>query len=204
MSNVVERTETQPLLVHLYPVVEMNDEQFFELCQINRDLLIERTAEGDLLIMPPVGGRTGRRNNKLAKFFLNWEEHDPTGISFDSSTGFTLPNGAKRSPDASWVKKSRLADLTDEQKDKHLPLCPDVVVELRSPSDSLVKLQEKMQEYMDNGAQLGWLLDAAAQRVYVYRPNQLVERLDAPETLSGGDVMPGFMPDLNRIWNADF
>ncbi|HEV7860507.1 MAG TPA: Uma2 family endonuclease [Pyrinomonadaceae bacterium] len=203
MVNVLNIVESPPLLVHLRPAVEMTDEQFFEFCQINRDLRIERTAEGDLLIMPPTGARTGRRNNLLAKAFLLWEEQDRTGLSFDSSTGFILPNGAKRSPDVSWVKRSRLAALSDEQKEKFLPLCPDVVVELRSSSDSLDDLKAKMREYVDNGAQLGWLIDLQHREAYVYLSDGQVERMSNPESLSGDPVLPGFILHLGEIWEVD-
>lgn len=195
---------TPALLVHLRPVFEMTDDKFEEFCRINRDLRIEMTAEGDLVIMPPTFGRTGNRNFKLTRQVGNWTDKDGTGVGFDSSTLFRLPNGAKRSPDVSWVRKSRLAALTDEQKEKFLPLCPDFVIELRSTSDSLPELQAKMQEYIANGAQLGWLIDPQGKQVFVYRADGSVERLNDPQTVTGDPLLAGFVLDLNSIWEADF
>jgi Uma2 family endonuclease len=200
MPNVLSDIEQGPLVMHIQPVFELTDEQFFDLCQINRELRIERTSKGDLLIMPPTGGDTGRRNAGLIALLTSWSWEDNTGVTFDSSTGFALPNGAIRSPDAAWVIRSRLEALSDEQKASFLPLCPDFVVELRSPSDSLTGLQAKMQEYIDNGAQLGWLLDPQNRDVYVYRPNQPVEHLENVTALSGAPVLGGFVLSLQRIW----
>ena len=200
MPNVLPDIEQGPLVMHLQPVFELTDEQFFDLCRINRELRMERTSQGDLLIMPPTGGDTGRRNAGLSALLTSWSWEDNTGVTFDSSTGFALPNGAIRSPDAAWVTRSRLEALSDEQKASFLPLCPDFVVELRSPSDSLTGLQAKMQEYIDNGAQLGWLLDPQNRDVYVYRPNQPVEHLENVMSLSGDPVLRGFVCPLQRIW----
>ncbi|NEU77200.1 Uma2 family endonuclease, partial [Hassallia byssoidea VB512170] len=147
------------LTVNLKPVLELTDEQFFQLCQANRDLRFERTATGELIIMPPTGGETGNRNGRLNQQLFNWADADNTGIAFDSSGGFKLPNGADRSPDASWIKLERWNALTQEQQTRFLPLCPDFVVELLSPTDSLRETQEKMREYRDNGARLGWLIN---------------------------------------------
>ena len=204
MSSILERKESEPLLVHLHPALEVSDREFFELCRINRDLRFERTAKGDLLIMPPTGGKTGRRNNLIAKSFLDWEEADGTGITFDSSTGFVLPNGAKRAPDVAWVLKERLASLTDEQKEKFLPLCPDVVVELRSASDDLDELHAKMREYILNGARLGLLIDPQTRRTHAYRSDGSIEIRDNAETFTDEVVLPGLVIDLRRIWNVDF
>lgn len=188
------------LLLHLRPVINLTKEQFFKLCQLNRDLRIERTAEGDILVMQPTGARTGARNFELIVQFGVWAKRDDSGIAFDSSTGFELPNGAMRSPDVAWVSRARLATVTPAQREKFLPLCPDFVVELRSPSDTLKITQEKMGEYCANGAQLGWLIDAAQQRVYVYRSGAPVECLDAPTQVSGDPVLPGFVLNLGPIW----
>ena len=204
MTTVLEQMSSGPLVVHLRSVFEMTDEKFEEFCRINRGLRIEMTAEGDLVIMPPTYGRTGNRNFKLTQQVANWTDVDGTGVGFDSSTLFRLPNGANRSPDVSWVRKSRLAILTDEQKSKFLPLCPDFVIELRSSSDRLEDLQAKMQEYVANGAQLGWLIDAIAKDVYVYRADGSVEHLENPESLSGDPLLAGFRLDLRAIWEADF
>jgi Uma2 family endonuclease len=192
-------TATLNLPVPLELTVELSDEQFFQLCQNNRDLRFERTAEGELIIMPPTGGTTGDRNSELNFQLRAWNRQTRLGKSFDSSTGFKLPNGADRSPDASWVAIDRWNALTAEQQEKFVPLCPDFVVELRSPSDPLPKLQAKMAEYMANGARLGWLIDPQRKMVEIYRPNQLVETLQNPATISGEDVLPGFVLDLLEI-----
>jgi Uma2 family endonuclease len=184
------------------PVVQLDDSQFFEFCQLNRDWRIERTAEGELVVMPPTGWKTGNYNLRVSAALLAWADQDGTGVATDSSTGFDLPNGATRSPDAAWVRRSRLATLTEEQKARFLPLCPDFVIELRSPSDNLKTLQAKMQEYIDNGAQLGWLLNPIDRRVYVYRPGVAVACLENPTTISGDPELPGFVLDLEKIWEA--
>ena len=179
--------------------IDLTDEQFFQLCQNNRDYQFERTASGELIIMPPTGSETSRRNIDISYQLRAWSRQNNLGVAFDSSGGFTLPNGADRSPDASWVKKERWDALTPEQKDSFAPLCPDFVVELRSKTDSLKKLQEKMQEYIDNGARLGWLIDRQNRRVEIYRPDREIEIIQNPATLSGEDVLPGFVLDLAEI-----
>ncbi|MEG3918280.1 Uma2 family endonuclease [Microcoleus sp. T3_A4] len=179
--------------------INLSDEQFFELCQHNRDYQFERTASGELIIMPPTGSETSKRNMDLSYQLQAWSRQHNLGVAFDSSGGFTLPNGADRSPDASWVKKERWDALTPEQKDSFAPLCPDFVVELRSRTDGLKKNQEKMQEYIDNGAKLGWLIDRQNRRVEIYRPGQDVEIIENPATLSGEDVLPGFVLNLEEI-----
>lgn len=189
-----------PLLVQLRPVIELTDEQLYEFSQLNRDLRIERTAEGGLLIMPPTGGETGDRNAEITMQLRLWAKRDGTGGTFDSSTGFRLPNGAVRSPDAAWVRRERLAALSAEEKKRFLPLCPDFVIELRSATDSLAPLQEKMQEYLDNGTQLGWLIDPARRRVYVYRPQSPIKELEQPETISAEPMLSGLTLDLREIW----
>ena len=200
MTTVTTPVENSPLVLHLHPVINLTDEQFFEFCQINRDLRIERTATGELLIMPPTGTETGGRNFRLNGQLYNWTEQDGTGVGFDSSTGFTLPNGAKVSPDAAWVKLERWNALTPEQQQTFAPICPDFVVELRSASDNLTPLKTKMQEYIDNGALLGWLIDCKKRQVYIYRPGVAMECLDNPATVSGDPVLPGFVLDLSKIW----
>jgi Uma2 family endonuclease len=188
------------LTLNLNSIIKLTDEQFYQLCQENQSLRLERTKEGELIIMPPAGGETGRRNLKISQQLANWADTDGTGIAFDSSTGFTLPNGADRSPDASWIGQEKWDILTPEQKEKFLPLCPDFVVELLSPSDSLKKAQEKMKEYRDNGTRLGWLINRKTQKVEIYRIGQEVEVLESPATLSGEDVLPGFILNLQPIW----
>jgi len=179
--------------------IDLTDEQFFQMCQKNRDYRFERTASGELLIMPPTGSDTGNRNFDMVVELGIWNKQTKLGKGFDSSTGFTLPNGAERSPDASWVKSERWNALTPEQQEKFAPICPDFVVELRSRTDSLKELQEKMQEYIENGAQLGWLIDRKNKRVEIYRPGKDVEILDNPASLSGENVLPGFVLHLDQI-----
>lgn len=179
--------------------IDLSDDQFFELCQRNRDYRFERTVSGELLIMPPTGSETGNYNGKLTQRLFNWADTNELGIAFDSSTGFKLPNGANRSPDASWVKRERWEVLTAEQRKKFAPICPDFVVELRSETDFLKELQEKMREYRDNGARLGWLIDRKNQRVEIYRLGQDVEVIESPATLLGEEVFPGFILDLQGI-----
>lgn len=180
--------------------INLTDEQFFMLCQNNPDLRFERTAQGELIIMPPTGGITGDRNSDLNYQLRGWSRKNKLGKTFDSSTGFKLPNGANRSPDASWVKMERWNALTEDEKEKYIPLCPDFVVELMSPSDTLEKTRAKMKEYMDNGASLGWLINRKQKQIEIYRPNQEAEILNFPQTLSGEDVLPGFILDLTEIW----
>ena len=187
------------LFLALPPVVRLDDDQFYELCRLNRELRIERAARGGLSIMPPAGGDTSRWNAEIVRQLGNWARRDGAGACFDSSCGFVLPNGAIRSPDAAWVLRERLAALTERQRSRFLPLCPDFVVELRSPTDSLPALQGKMREYMDNGARLGWLLDPLRGEVFVYRPDGSVECLRAPEHLSAEPLMTGFRLDLHEI-----
>lgn len=201
MSKTLTLPETPALVLHLAPVIRINDQQFFEFCQLNRDLRIERTSQGDLVIMPPAGSRTGRIDFKLTQLFGQWVDADGTGVGFDSSTGFTLPNGAIRSPDLAWVKRSRWETLTPQQQEGFAPLCPDFVLELRSPSDALENLQAKMQEYLDNGARLGWLIDPVEKKAYIYRPQASVERLDDPQTISGDPVLPGFILEIRKVWS---
>jgi len=202
MSTALAFTETPPLVLHLGPTLQkMSDHEFFEFCQLNLQWRIERTNQGDLIVMPPTGGQTGRRNFVLNGLFFAWVEADGTGVGFDSSTGFTLPNGAKRSPDLAWIKRSRWEALTQEEQEEFPPLCPDFVVELRSYSDPLKRLQEKMEEYMANGTQLGWLIDVQERKVYVYCPGAEVCCLENPQTVSGDPVLPGFKLELKRIFN---
>lgn len=180
--------------------IDLTDEQFFQLCQNNHDLRFERTATGEVIIMPPTGSETGDRNADLTYQLRAWSRQNRIGKSFDSSTGFKLPNAAERSPDASWVKMERWNALTQAEKERFAPLCPDFVVELMSQCDSTEKTRTKMREYMDNGARLGWLINRQQQQVEIYRPNREVEILPSPQTLSGEDVLPGFVLDLAEIW----
>ncbi|AOW99628.1 hypothetical protein BJP34_09315 [Moorena producens PAL-8-15-08-1] len=186
------------LILNIAPTIKLTDQQFFQLCQDNRDLRLESTSKGELIIMPPTGWKSGNRNSRLTQRLGNWADSDGTGLAFDSSTGFRLSNGANRSPDASWVRRERLEALNPDPA-KFLPMAPDFVMELRSANDSLKTLQEKMQEYMDCGVRLGWLIDPQNQQVTIYRQRQDREVLESPSSLSGEDVLPGFVLDLAQI-----
>lgn len=186
-------------ILDLRPNLELTDEQFEQICQRNPELKFERTAGGKLVIVALTGGNTGRRNLKLTGRLWAWLELTGSGEGFDSSTGFRLPNGAIRSPDVAWIRGDRWQQLTPDQQQRIVPLCPDFVVELRSPGDDIEDLRTKMQEYLDNGLQLGWLLDPETRLVEVYRANQAVETLNAPEALFGENVLPGFVLQLAGI-----
>lgn len=188
------------LRLNLRPVMELTDERLYLLCQANRELRFERTAQGELLLMAPTAGETGRRNAKLTQHLANWADSDGSGLVFDSSTGFVLPNGAMRSPDAAWLRRLRWEGLRPDQKQTFIPLCPDFVIELRSGTDMLQALQDKLQEYMQNGVLLGWLIDPPYQRVYVYRPGVPVECLEKVHSISGDPELPGFVLDLSQVW----
>jgi Uma2 family endonuclease len=189
-----------PMVVHLRPKTDMTEAEFFRFCQINRDLRVERTAAGELIIMPPTGGETSSGNAAITARLYLWAERDGTGVVFDSSGGFRLPNSAVRSPDASWVLKSRLAEIPRAKRKKFPPLCPDFIIELRSETDGLAQVQAKMREYKENGARLGFLIDPKTRRVHVYRPGRRAEILHDPKTVSGEPVLPGFALDLGEIW----
>jgi Uma2 family endonuclease len=178
----------------------LDDDALLKFCAANSDLRIERTSDGELIIMPPTGGETGNRNHELNGQFFVWGRQDGTGKGFDSSSGFTLPNGAMRSPDYAWVLKSRWDVLTKEQQRKFAPLCPDFVMELRSESDLLHDQQAKLDEYIVCGARLGWLIDPIGGRAYIYRPGRAVEMLERPIELRGDPELPGLVIDLREIW----
>jgi Uma2 family endonuclease len=180
----------------------LTDDQFAKLCSLNPDLRFESTSTGDLIIRPPTGSETSERNADLTADFVIWNRASGAGAVYDSSGGFILPNGARRSPDVAWVALERRNAFTAEQRQGFLPLCPDFVLELRSPSDRLAALQDKMQEYLDNGARLGWLIDPLERVVYVYRPEEAVERLEAPEEVSGESVLSGFVLRLRTVWSS--
>jgi len=188
------------LTLHLRPVLDLSDDTFLALCALNPDLRLELTAEGEIVIMPPTGGETGNRCIAIAATVYLWSRADGTGHAFGSSTGFRLPTGAIRSPDASWVRRDRLEAVPREARAKFLPLCPDFVIELRSPSDRLAYVQAKMDEYMANGARLGWLVDPVERTVHVYRPDSPPALLVAPERLSGEPELPGLSLELAEIW----
>ena len=179
--------------------ISLTDEQFFQLCQNNRDVKFERNANGDLVIMSPTGGETSNRNAGLTAQLWLWNNQTKLGKVFDSSGGFKLPNGADRSPDASWITIEKWNNLTNEQRQKFIPLSPDFVIELRSKSDSLKTIQDKMKEYIENGTRLGWLINPQSRQVEIYRPGKEVEILDDPKSLSGEEVLPGFVINLQDL-----
>jgi len=179
---------------------QLSDEQFFQLCQDNRDLRLERSAKGDLIIMPPTGGETSNSNAGITAQLWLWNNLHKLGVVFDSSTGFKLPNGADRSPDAAWIPLEKWQALTPQQKERFLPLSPDFVIELMSPSYSLETARKKMQEYLDNGTRLGWLINRKTREVEIYRQGQPVEILTNPESLSGENILPEFSLNLTLIW----
>ncbi len=192
------------LVLHWPPSIHLMNDQFFDFCQVNKELRIELTAQGDCEIMAPTGGSTSWRNSRLITQLSVWADLEGSGVVFDSSGGFVLPNGAIRSPDVSWVKRTRLLTLTEIQKQRFLPLCPDFVIELRSPSDSMKNLQDKMQEYSENGASLGWLIDPEAQQVLVFQPKTAILCLDKPQFLLADNLLTGFSLDMQKLWDIGF
>ena len=198
------QTLTKPEILLIVPNsigLKVTPEQFEALAVANRDLRLERTAIGELIVNPPTGWETGKRNFSLTGQLARWcEENEDLGEGFDSSSGFILPNGATRSPDASWVSRPRWEALTPQQKGTFPNICPDFVVELRSSSDTLSDLQEKMREYIENGARLGWLFNPKQRQVEIYRPGFGPEVLENPVEISGEDVLPGFILNLNKLW----
>ncbi len=196
--------ENQTLSIELPKTIGLyvTQEQFAALAAANRDLRLERTAQGELIVNPPTGWETGRRNWSISgELYLWWRNAGEPGEAFDSSTGFILPNGATRAPDASWVSRERWDALTPEQRGTFANICPDFVVELRSSSDTLKSVQEKMREYIDNGAKLGWLIDPQHRRVEIYRLGLAVEVLENPAKLLGEAVLPDFVLNLHRVWD---
>ena len=191
---------TTALTLNLPPVLKLTDEQFEQLAIANRDIRLELTAEGELIIMPPTGGETGNRNFELYLDLGIWNRQTHLGKAFDSSTGFQLPNGAKRSPDMSWITQEKWESLSGEQRKRFLPLCPDFAVELVSESDDLEDTRKKMREYINNGLRLGWLIVPKTQVVEIYRPSQEVKSLQSPHTLSGEEVLLGLVVNLHPIW----
>lgn len=198
--ELLTSTEVLPMMVQLHPVVEMTDDQFFEFCQINHDLRIERTACGELVLMSPTGSETDERNFDLIGQLWAWVQQNGTGVGFGSSGGFTLPNGAVRSPDAAWIERSRWEAIPAPARKNFAPICPDFVIERRLETDSLKILQDKMQEYIDNGALLGWLIDRKQCQIYVYRPSTPVEELYTPATVNASPVLSGLILSLEKIW----
>ncbi|NMG19747.1 Uma2 family endonuclease [Brasilonema bromeliae] len=190
------------LILQLPPSLKLTDEEFEQLVAVNQELRLELDAQGELIIMSPTGGETGNRNFEFYIDLGIWNRKNNLGKAFDSSTGFKLPNGATRSPDASWITIERWERLTPQQRKKFLPLCPDFAVELVSESDDIEDTQAKMREYIENGLRLGWLIHPQEKRVEIYRPHVAVEVLNSPKSLSGEDVLPGFVLDLERIFGC--
>jgi Uma2 family endonuclease len=198
MQLILNDVESQaPVILHPPP---MTDDEFYDFCQLYPDFRIERSAEGEIIIMPGTGLETGSRNNEISRQLGNWAIEDGRGEAFDSSTEYLLPSGAGRSPDASWVDKARLAEVTREQRRKFTRICPDFVVELNSPSDRLSRVQQKMREWIENGVRLGWLIDADNRTAYIYRPGREPEILVEPPRLEGEGPVAGFVLKLERIW----
>jgi Uma2 family endonuclease len=200
MNAVLLGQEETPYKVAIPPSIGIDGDKFRLFCQANRDLRIEQDASGEIIIMPPAGSETARRNLSIAAQLYAWSEADGKWVAFDSSAGFELPNGATRSPDASWVRRARWEGLTVADQERFVPLCPDFVMELRSKTDSLADLQGKMTEYIENGAGLGWLIDPFSQEVHVYRPGTDPEIRLKPESLSGDPELPGFALNLAAVW----
>lgn len=200
-------TAFYPIDLHLPPnfIVDVHSvltgDKFEQLVRDNPEIRMELTSKGELVLMSPTGSKTGALNFAIARLFGNWVEADGSGIGFDSSTMFVLPNGARRSPDVSWVRRERWERLTEEEKEGFAPLCPDFVIELRSRSDDLPPLEDKMLEYIANGAGLAWLIDPLRRRVYVYRPGRVTEVLEDPETVDGDPELPGFVLQLRELWS---
>ena len=200
MTQIALRSEPVAINLQVGSALGLSDQELFRLCAQNPELRIERTSEGDLIVMTPAGGESSHRNLRIATALALWADENGTGTAFDSSAGFLLPNGAMRSPDASWILNSRLAKLRPEEKRGFIPLCPDFVIELKSPTDRLPDLQAKMEEYRANGARLGWLIDPEAQRVHAYRRGEELVLVDKPAEARGGPELAGFVLDLTRVW----
>ncbi|MEO0406752.1 MAG: Uma2 family endonuclease [Cyanobacteria bacterium P01_A01_bin.135] len=199
MTTLRIHAQSAPLAISL-PATSMTREQFYEFCAANRDLRIERTAAGEVIVMPPAFSDTGNRNFNISAHLWVWAEQDGTGIGFDSSAGFTLPNGATRSPDSAWIQLDRWNQLTDGEKASFAPICPDFVIELRSASDTLRGLQTKLEEYIANGARLGWLIDRKNRTVHIYRPGQEPQVLREPQQVDGEPELSGFALPMAKIW----
>ena len=200
MAHTLTRPDDDYIPPELIGVTHMTHDQFEQVCADNRKLRLELTSTGELIIMPPASPLTGMRNANLTSQLEAWARKDATGVCFASCAGFTLPNNAIRSPDASWVRLEKWDSLSQEQKERFSPFCPDFVVELRSRTDRLPVLFRKMEEYIANGVSLGWLIDPSTRRVYIYRPNEEVVVLENPESVSGEPLLPGFCLKTAELW----
>ena len=194
--------EILPIVLRLHPVIRLTEEEFATFCEQNREVRIERRCTGELELMSPTKGYTGNHEAEVVMQLGNWARRDGAGVFFGPSAGFTLPNGAMRSPDASWILKSRLAEMTPEDENRFMPICPDFVVELRSATDRLRTLQDKMEEYIENGARLGLLIDPLLKRVHVYRPGARVQIYENPEEVSTDPELPGFVLNVKDVWDT--
>jgi len=203
MQLTIPVAECQQVVRLLAGTFDWNEEEFFEFCQANRDLRIEQTAKGEIIVMSPAGGYSGYQSGQAFQQLNAWAEKDGTGVAFDSSTGFRLPNGGMRAPDAAWVRLSRLKKLSLREKQRFMPLCPDFVIEVASPTDKISDLKEKMEEYRQAGLRLGWLILPASRRVEVYTPGT-VQALRSPKRLKGDPFLRGFKLELAAIWNPPF
>ena len=199
LPDIAARVSPHKLILNVESV-GLTSEQFVRLCRDNPDLRLELTAQKEIVIMPPNWTKTGMQNAEISAQLWVWAKADGTGITGDSSTGFTLPNGAVRSPDASWIRRDRWDALTKDQQNSFAPICPDFLIELRSHSETLPELQAKMEEYIENGSQLCWLIDPTEKRVHIYRPGQTPEAIDNPVTIGADPVLPGFTLDLTQLW----
>lgn len=200
MTQISIRSAPVPMNLELGRALRLGNEELFELCSRNPELRIERTPEGDLIVMSPPGGESSRRNARVVAALVEWADREGSGWVYDSSGGFLLADGAMRSPDAAWVRRERVEELSADERERFLPLCPDFVIELRSPTDSLPELETKMEEYRDHGAALGWLIDPFERRVQVYRSDREVERLDRLSSIDASPELPGFVLELDRLW----
>jgi len=203
MPDLLVKSAKTPLPINLSSLIamsQMSDRQFYDFCRTNPDLRIERNANGEIIVMPPAFADTGNRNGRILGQLYIWSETDGSGEVFDSSSGFTLPNGATRSPDAAWILSARWNALQPKQQASFAPIAPDFVIELRSSSDTLASLQEKMAEYIANGVRLGLLIDRQNCQVHLYRPDRLPEILDEPESVKCEPELPGFVLKMARVW----
>lgn len=201
-STRVIQNPMHTVTLNLQPIIEMSEDQFYQLCRANPDVKFERNAKGELIVVSPTGGETGQCNSEINADFVIWNRQTKLGKVFDSSTCFKLPNGANRSPDVAWIKQERWDTLNSNQKEKFPPIAPDFVLELMSPTDNLKVTREKMQEYMDNQIKLGWLINPKTRLVEIYRQGQEVEVLQSPAALSGEEVLPGFVLNLSLLWEG--
>lgn len=199
VASSSRETDADALTINLQSI-RLSDEQFSRVCEDNPELRLELTAQGELILMSPTGSKTGLRNSALNRQLGNWAKEEGSGVTFDSSSGFSLPNGARRSPDAAWLRKERWEALSEEEQEGFAPVCPDFVVELRSSRDRVEALKRKMSEYIENGARLGWLIDPIERRVDIYEPGRPAECLEGPTRIEGAKVLAGFVLDLSEIW----